>query len=282
MRSSVWMFLILLSFSTFCSAAEIALFSNHQRIEGYPFLVRSLKSGDVVSFSDGHSFTIDHRLGSGGTTAVYAIKEDSTKALRLPLGYEGMNFLGTYVNAADDLEKNNVPAVHVSEAYDEEYAVVDRLESFITFGDFVKAATQIESPGLLNRLGFLKIKNLPLDEMKAAFADFARRMAFTFVGDLHDQNLVYDFKNKRWILIDWTDVHSAASKVPGLHQLQFDTQSPFQILLKEYGYTSNLSFTASSKKYLWLQDMIEQGHQQMQQQRRRGTAIKNCAGVHFL
>lgn len=278
MRTFCGLILLLLHLSIACLAGDVQLFANHRRAEGYPFLVKNLRSGDVVSFSDGHSYTIDRFLGAGGTTVIYSIKEDPTKALRLPSDYPGMDYLYTYILSAHFLEKYRVPSVHLSDSFENEYAVVDRLTSFMTFDDFVKANTKMTTPGFLVRAGLVKPKELPLQEMKENFLIFARSLAYTYVGDMHDKNLVYDFQKKEWLLMDWAETYATSSQVAGF--AQFDFNSPLELLLAPYGYTENLRFTARSGKYSWLQDMIQQAHDQIRLERQRGFPLQSCSHVH--
>jgi hypothetical protein len=274
------LFLWLCFLSTICLANDYQLFDQNQhRMQAYDYLISRLKSGDVVHFSDGKSFTVAGVLGHGGTTMIFSLKDDPTKALRVPLNADGESYLSEFISSARDLEKNQIPAVRVEAALLGEYAVVDRVGEFMTFHQFVDVETRNQSPGLLDRFGWRSSTDIPTDEMKRNFVEFARHMAFFQVGDMHEGNIVYDFTNHRWILLDWTDFSDSRFFIAG--QLHFEMASPFQELLRPYGLTSGLRFTARSSRYRWLQDMMDEASSAIRDKRGQASAVRFCSTIFF-
>jgi hypothetical protein len=264
--------------SQLCFAMELQLFRDHQYIKGYEGMVHSIEPGDVLRFSNDRTFTVDQILGQGGTTLIFSIKEDSSKAVRIPLNLAGIRYLGWFTSGYQGLVENHIPAVQVYESYDEEYAVVEKLTDFMTFSDFVDAASS--SPkNTLAQWGLIRTRELPTQEMIQKFNDFASRIAlYSKIGDLHAANLIYDFQKKEWRLIDWTSSDSKAGyEIAG--RLYYEKDSPLESLLDSYGATFGLHFSVFKKKHQWLEAMIKQAHQTIAQRRQQSAAAGLCSKV---
>jgi hypothetical protein len=275
---SLWLLLIFHLFTSVCWAGNYRLFTEERPMRGFTHIVQSLKEGDQVFFSNGRSFVLGPLLGKGNTTLVFALKEDPTHVLRLPLELEKINYMSGFIIGGEELAKDGIPTVQIEEAFGYEYAVVERLTDFMTFTDFVKAAS-LSPTKIFMKLGLSKKREVPLQEMMKSFDIFSQRIAsYSQIGDMHADNLVYDFEKKEWRLIDWTGNHNDAQfRISG--QIFYHNESPLENLLLHYGRTRGLNFQADSRKYAWLEKMINEAHATILQQRQRTAAAGLCAKV---
>lgn len=263
-----------------CFAVDLQLFRDHQHIKGYEGLVHSIEPGDVLRFSNDRAFTVDQILGQGGTTLIFSIKENSSQAVRIPLNLAGIRYLGSFVSGYHGLVENHIPVVQLYESYDDEYAVVEKLNDFMTFSDFVTAASSSPKNTLV-QWGLLKTRELPTQEMIQKFNDFASRVAlYSSIGDLHAANLIYDFQKKEWRLIDWTlNGNKAGYEIAG--RLYYEKDSPLESLLDSYGTVIGLHFRVFKQKHQWLETMIRQAHQTIALRRQQSAAAGLCSKVLF-
>lgn len=252
-------------------AKDVVLFANEKIVSNYEDVLSTIQPGDVLHFSY-KSYVVGPVLGTGGTTRIFSLADDPNKALRVPLRPLSRREMISFNEGYEALVKNHVPSVKIEEAFDDEFSVVERLNHFILFKDFVEA----ESPREGETTSFWQIRRrqqLPYQEMKANFAKFAESLfSFDHIGDLHSENLIYDFDRKEWRLMDWVLDHRYAT-----------TESPLEMLLENYGRISKLHFTANDARYQWLEEMANAGHEAIAA-RRKGSGVSNaiqCAKAHL-
>ena len=172
----------------------------------YTKTVKHLKYGDTVIFSNGRRFRLGKLLGKGNTTMIFAIIGEPDLALRIPkssgkfildgkpTANDTRDFIDYFVKGSNQLNGKGVPVVVVSESLASEYAVVTRLDkNMVTYGKFAKNFDQFPEETRNTMIG-------ALDEFIAMTKDFI------YVDDLHQENLVYLTKWKKWVVVDLTEL----------------------------------------------------------------------------
>lgn len=121
-------------------AATIRLYERHGvQANAYNQLIESLRPGDTLEFSNGHSFRFERALGSGETTKVLLV-DGGSKVLRVPLrsgihqphfnNIPYSDYLRLFLDGYRELKRAGVPVVEVFESESDvsEYLVVEKLE----------------------------------------------------------------------------------------------------------------------------------------------------------
>ena len=176
---------------------------------------RSLLPGDTVIFSNNERFVVGKILGEGHTATVFELPDYPDKVLRLPkhrgrvivyavsqMGKRFTDFIDYFVGGAQLLGQIGVPVVQIYQHRQGEYAVVQKL-----------------IPKSLNEV----IREVWADDpalrwtnpLYLALLDFARQTAnLSYVGDLHEDNIVYDYVSNKFIMMDFVnDVQFYAGQV---------------------------------------------------------------------
>ena len=273
----IWVTFLVFISSISCWAGTLVLFHNHRPADDYYRLVNQIKPGDSLVFSDDKTIVVGPLLGKGNTTLIFSI-EDNTKALRIPLSEHTINFMTKFNTGATELLKESVPSVAVYESSKSEYAIVEKLDDFITFKKFVSLVSESQTQTLVRKVFGIN-KQLPVEEMKNHFAIFAEKIApYLFIGDMHPENLVYDFKKQEWRLIDWTNSYHGSPIYRGAY-IDFDNRSPLLKLLESYGRIEGYHFSANKKKHLWLEQLIEKAHSIIETKRKFVSSIPVCSKI---
>jgi hypothetical protein len=173
-------------------------------VRTYSKTTASLKAGDVVSFSNNESVEIGELLGKGTRTIVYGIKDEPSRALRLPMLSDFSTLkrsrlaLDLYAIGASYLQNYRAPVPNVLYGLESEYLVVDRFpkEAF-NLAQFVQH--EIPASAEVREKAFV------------ALVEFAQKTAaIRNVGDGRAEQFVYLANDNKWVLLDWaTPIRSA-------------------------------------------------------------------------
>ncbi len=260
LTSLAFLFVFQLAVPNFSYAKDHQLFSGNEISADYDKMVSRIRAGDTLIFSNGQKFTVERILGHGYTTLILAIKEDPTKALRIPLNREEQSYTESYIRGYKMLAKAELPTVKVYESYGAEYVVVEKLTDYMTFADFANAASAPRLITWWRRISGRK-SPLPLQEMEEKFYLFARLISlYDSIGDLNASNLIYDFKTQEWRLMDWT---------AELEPTSSEEENPMRNILRRLNLTG--------KRYEWLAQFIGNSREIIEQNRQRILSGKACA-----
>jgi hypothetical protein len=211
MKSLISFILILLLSniaSTSAFSKNYALFRKNGRQSSiYNEMVSKLTVGDVVSFSNGSSYTVIELPKPGGTTLIVRISKD--RALRIPLrsgefrtvlntqGTPYWKYIDFFHAGYERLKRFGVQTVQVHDYLPGQFLEVDYVPVRFDLWDFLSGKFRLPDAD--------KAKCL-----EALYEWAASTMKTTYIGDFNETQVVFD--GKRWILIDFTDVvHSLAS-----------------------------------------------------------------------
>jgi len=204
--------LFLASASAFGDEA-VRLFRNRLPVIGpmkeYDSQVQKL-AGKTVEFSNGKKLKLGERLGSGKTTVIYELADDPTKVVRLALNRESLseNYLKSTWNGYSVLKQYDAPVVQLFENLSGEYVIAERVGPMISFDNFFK---HLDGRALSD--WDVTIDDELARKMTRAFETFAgKTAAFNGIGDFYDDQLVYDLKNERWVILDWTSGYRLSIK----------------------------------------------------------------------
>jgi hypothetical protein len=195
--------------------------------------VESIRSGDVVRFSDGATFMIDGLLGSGYTSRVYSLKGNPDVVLRIPWGWGLKHYIDETVEGYSLLRAHGIPSVKVIAHRASEYVLVTRVsQNHLSFREFaIDIVTGKDSPDP---------EYFNYTTMWSQFLTFLDHLQkFSKIGDLKDENLVYDGTRQEWIVLDWTKDHvvfDPKSDPSG------DTVNPLQTLISKFGIIKHGEF----------------------------------------
>jgi hypothetical protein len=171
----------------------------------YEAVLRNLKRGDTLEFSDGQHLTVGKKLGEGNTTLIFGIKGEPNRALRLAKNdgrYDKIptrSFLNFFANGHRMLKKLGVPTVRIygpeSKPSDNlEYVIVERLPKGTLFMDELA-----RNPEKIDRKAFRRF--------------FRRTAVLAFLSDFHAGQIA-QLPSGEFTLYDWSDPaqnHSAFS-----------------------------------------------------------------------
>lgn len=202
-----------------------------------------LKEGERIYVSEDKYFIYKEKLGQGGVTLVLKVLMPTTKeevALRLP--YSQLKKLNRaranidYFAWGDYLlERQNINKPKILEHVDSQYNVVELIPHSFTLNDLVASKQGTYSN---------KIKS----EATHALAAFYKSLAgFEDLSDFNPDQLVYNHKEKKWYLIDWSDGHVLASGINSPHILD----RAFFESISEENLSLNDEFELRSKKKIF-------------------------------
>lgn len=201
LKSLIFTSLFLISSNLY--SADYALFTNGEPVANYNDIVRTLKQGDMVSFSNGQRFSIKGLLGKGNTTWVYELEDG--RAIRLPLsssleqlfGLTYRDYITQFIYGAESLQNNGVPTVGVAkeESLLGEYAIVEKLEILYTLSGYLKA-----------RRSLYPVVRSAIDNQLVDFA--IKTYKYETIGDMHDEQIAYTTRG--WVFFDFTNRHVRA------------------------------------------------------------------------
>lgn len=199
--------LILLFLTKGAFAAHYELFTIQHNISvphyHYNDVIRKLKSGDTIEFSDHKIFEIGSRLDvlmskveMGFRTCIFEIKGMPDRVIRIPID-EQINYRFGITQTRlgfKELEYLGPNVVKYFGGVDNEYALVEKLPAKrYTFLEFIRNESIAK----------------PLQKkMLRSLLDFAKKTAiFTEIGDFNITQFTYDIENNRWVLFDWVNQH---------------------------------------------------------------------------
>lgn len=187
----------------------------------YDELISDLRNGDIIKFKSPqgkiYKFEFDSMLGKGQSSIVLNVK-DITKnkivALRLPLttGLVGWSDIATYTDTiaetVEEYESLKKMPIRIPELYDSvigQFVSQEIIEFQLSMYDF------FVNPFLYS--------NLILEKAENDLYEFARMTSqIKKIGDFKDVQLVYNYKKREWILLDWNlggemiDISSSAKQ----------------------------------------------------------------------
>lgn len=171
-------------------AAEFTLFDRpNVPVENYDSVVKRLRAGDIVVFSDGRRFQIQEFVGEGGTAKIFAIEPGVV--MRIASSRKNLRYADQYGAAISQLAKAGVPTPVIDQerTIPGENVILERVTVEYDYGSFAEWA---------KRGG-----NFPGYEAAVdGLVDFAKRSAiFRGIGDLGHTNLVHT-REKGWIALD--------------------------------------------------------------------------------
>lgn len=192
------------------TAKHYELFTLHHNIVvahfDYDSIIPELREGDTIEFSNKKIFHLGKRLDTlaaitdqGSRTAIFEITNSPKEVIRISLQEFIRPGIRSTVNGYDELKYLGENIIKIIDSKDKEYVVVEKLPSKnYTFLDLILKDSIPEE---------VQIK------MIKSLADFAKKTArFTELGDFHTTQMVYDIKNSRWVLFDWTEGHAYFDK----------------------------------------------------------------------
>lgn len=200
---------ILLFISTVC-AEDIYLYDRYGlQIKNYKSVVADMKSGDIIHFDNKKSFELVNRLGGGGTTQVYSVKwTDSsgnlkTSAIRLAkstgIAGKSSTVYNTFLNVFSDthsiLEELNVPIPEIYESVKSRYILVEKLD--IVNGETLQTFLENFQNSSLSAFEFK-------DRIDAFKNLVTKTSHVSEISDFKLEQVLYDSRNKRWVIADWT------------------------------------------------------------------------------
>lgn len=196
--------LLALSISLSALARDFQLFTAAgYPVKDYNSLIAQAQPGDRFVFSNGRVMEVRGFLGQGFTTKIFDVTvEGKPFALRLPQSaiYTGappselsdVSFIDETLEGYKTLSQEGVPLVKVHEGLKGQYALVEKVEKAFTLKQFL-----------------FRPDNIPHEQLFLArqqLKDFVEKTAhLTFIGDFHEEQLIFDAKTNQWLLLDWTN-----------------------------------------------------------------------------
>lgn len=209
-------------------AREINFREEAQRIErnsdpiSYEKFIFSLRPGDVLRMNNGEKYTIGILLGHGHQHAVFSIQETDQWALRLPYRLEFLSSTLDTLEGYEKLKTTSLRIVKIHPISNWEYVLAERVTSnYFTILDFLSErqlgsrhpiqSLEPDTTSLKHNRSMQKmvtkapaISSIELQAMEDALIYFASSLSeFLQIHDLKSNQLIYDRKNKEWILLDW-------------------------------------------------------------------------------
>lgn len=170
----------------------------HHEDENCDRLIRGLRQGDRVTFSDGRTFRLGRPLSrkAFGNTVLWTDADDPSRVLRIPNGTLQVWSMGAFLKGYGELADTGVPMVKILDPENDslEYQLVERLFIKIEFQNIVnyfKRSKKIPA----------EIRGIPYDKLRSSLADFAR--AAYRIEYLTD-GIQAGFDGEKWILFDLT------------------------------------------------------------------------------
>lgn len=212
---------------------EVSLFSEGRPVFNYNHLIKTLKTGDILTFDNQTRYQFIDYLGAGNTTQIIEVaavdnpNNPGPFAMRLPKAngifqnhifelpyYEFLNF---FISNKAPLEKANlIPQVHSE--LSGQYILLDKVNIDFNLTQFLNYSLPISA----------HIRTTAED----ALLDFSEKVApFIEIGDFWTDQVVFD--GEKWILLDFVN----ASLLEGnVEPLTIKTKNPFWNILQYFPY----------------------------------------------
>lgn len=214
-------------FSTLSAWAKLVdlspawLYKRNDQKDYYAKAVAMIKPGDVVKFRDGATFTIEEKLGQGGLSYIYSIRERPHQVLRLANSLGTLSSMNETLEGYHQLVDTGVRVVEIDPNSASQYILTEKVSrDYLTIAEMVLNVdfggerffydTRFALLPMVQKWRYSKIKKMPkLDPetreyMMNAFWYFVKSIAkFHVIADLHEANVVYDRHNDEWIILDW-------------------------------------------------------------------------------
>lgn len=269
LRLTLFSFIMALSLSSLAKDIHLR-FKNGLRKFNYSKLIKkeNLKAGDKIYVSKNRYFIYEGYLGEGNSTRVFSVKDPQRPgsfAIRLPKeesffkfnSQNGFPLLNFFIRSHVDLKEQNVS---IPELYDFEganYALVEKVDIEFGMDKFMAR------PDLIDKETY-KIA-------EEALLEFVKEVArFSYIGDFCGEQMVFDRKRKKWVLLDWS---TKPDLIMDADDPSVFPRGPFTELLFQYdddmnkiprkgdllGLAKEPRAVSSREKKLW--DKIEEVHQ---------------------
>jgi len=154
----------------------------------YDQIVRNIRPGDTVEFSNGQSFAVKNILGFGSSSLILGISD--TEVLRIPIaGTPGvLEIAYITIDGYKHLEKFGVPVAHLdlNNSYAPEYILAERIST---------ESKPLRLQEWLRQNSFEADKVQALMNLAQATADFQ------YIEDFREFNIVWS--GSAWVLVDW-------------------------------------------------------------------------------
>jgi hypothetical protein len=161
-----------------------------ESIKGYDQIIKEIKPGDVLRFSNDKSFTVEKILGNGMTTKVLGV--EGNKALRIPLMSRYNVLIWNYLEGAKELAKTDVKMAkvyhHLSKKF--EYILVDQYNISMTLSTFIYKQDRLDEEDLAFKKKKLKKFLISTSQL-------------LYIDDFKIEQVAWDEDHQRWILLDW-------------------------------------------------------------------------------
>lgn len=172
-------------------------------------------------------FELAEYLGSGNTSAVFALRGKPDRALKLPISRGDTLFLD-FEKGSRLLRRAGVPAVEIFQHNDFGgwYAEVERIQT-----KPLLIGSSIDTVALTAELFFKQnyrsqLSDFEVADMKDKLVEFGVSLApFEVIVDFGPDQVLWDDKGKRWVLADWAAPHRLASPKSKTH--------PFNPVIKD-------------------------------------------------
>jgi hypothetical protein len=232
---------------------EVYLFSEGQPVFNYNHLLKSLKSGDILTFDNQTRYQFIDYLGAGNTTQIIEVAaiDNPTNpgpfAMRLPKAngifhnhvfelpyYEFLNF---FMRNKAPLEKAKlIPQVHSELAG--QYVLLDKVNLDFNLTQFLNFSIPIGD----------NIRTAAED----ALLEFSEKLApFIEIGDFWTDQVVFD--GEKWILLDFVHANLLEGKV---EPLTVKTKNPIWEILLYFPYKLSGDAVRYSHKQLSIINQI--------------------------
>lgn len=248
-------------------AEDYPLFNNKgEALPNYDNVVTSLKHGDRLFFSDGKYFTFLRLLGNGKNTLVLEVAELPGKALRVALKTSSFRYIDTYVQGDISLSTENIPHVKLYANYSNQYAIVEKIEKpFLNFDE------------MIDKLSSIDPKDIAEQEKASSIAkklsDFLIKLSlFYSSNDMTPDNLIYDIKAERWVLLDWFGELKPVRTVDDFY--------PTMLLTTHYGSVRDDQFKARKPHHQWLDPIFNKVLLEMKKRRVAHFSTLACSNLY--
>ena len=141
--------------------------------------------------------------------------------------------------------------------YGNEFSIVEKINQHQTLYDFISEANAFYQKSMLAQLTKRTEKNEIKNKLSKLEDFILSSFQFESIADLHDKNLIYDFQNKKWTVMDWSYPHRMLTN--------YDSQkSTIDSLLIKYIQRIERIYYPKSKKYIWILNWANQVNEKMQ------------------
>ncbi|OFZ18731.1 MAG: hypothetical protein A2X94_05975 [Bdellovibrionales bacterium GWB1_55_8] len=265
--------LVLLTTAT--HAASYTLFAYdgflYDQVADYDQIVKRLVPGDELVFSNGDVQRIGQLVGTGNTTLIFELANDSEKLIRIPKGRDWaeftetryMEYMSSYQIGAEALRDQGVPIVKIHDQLAGEFTIVERIPGEMSLRDFLNRPPGAEGA----------------QEMQDALVEFARKTAgFQEIGDFHPGQLFYHTGRKEWVLVDWSSAHLplvptsedmlSRSRSLFVGRPEYRADFFFQFLKSAEAEPGNVIFTPVREEYSWIANLANRIHRAVTDERK--------------